>query len=249
MSRLRRRAAGRAAASRPTDADQTCAACTRSIEDPVRLPRAAARRGRRRPGRVGDGLARRPARCSATPPWPWTRPTSRACAARAARHLPRRACDATVAALEAAGRHARRRGRSATTRSRRWSPRSPRCDAREVIILTRPHVVARVLPRRLDLAGPPQARRAGAAPARARELRRAGRRGRRHLRVLRWHSSAAARVHPRTHRPVLGVVGLRGPRAAPSRASTGSWTSEEFAGAMTERVHPLGELDLGAGRR
>ena len=33
----------------------------------------------------------------------------------------------------------------------------------------------RVLPPRLDLAGPPQARRAGAAPARAPELRRAGR--------------------------------------------------------------------------
>ena len=48
-------------------------------------------------------------------------------------------------------------------------------QAAEVIILTRKHVVARVLPRRLDLAGPPQARRADPAPAGARELRRAGR--------------------------------------------------------------------------
>ena len=51
-------------------------------------------------------------------------------------------------------------------------------DGREAIILTRSHVVSRVLPPRLDLPGPSQDRRARAAPARARELRRAGRRRR-----------------------------------------------------------------------
>ncbi len=51
-------------------------------------------------------------------------------------------------------------------------------DGREAIILTRLPRGRGVLPRRLDLPGPPQDRRPGAPPARARELRRAGRRRR-----------------------------------------------------------------------
>ena len=59
-----------------------------------------------------------------------------------------------------------------------------RVDGREAIILTRSARGRRVLPRRLDLPGPPQDRRPGAAPARARELRRAGRRRRGRHRAL-----------------------------------------------------------------
>ena len=88
---------------------------------------------------------------------------------------PGRACRSTLEAL------ARAPAPTPTARSSTSDPvealarRSPRSTAARSIILTRPHVVSEFFHRRLDLARPPQDRRPGAPPARARELRRAGR--------------------------------------------------------------------------
>ena len=108
---------------------------------------------------------------------------------------------------------------------------------------------AGLLPPRLDLTRSPQARRPGAAPARARELRRAGRRGRRHLGVL-TRAALPTSPSPATRPPTTRPSGTGGPpRAARSpSANFGGPLDASFREAMTRARPGAGCADAGSSR-
>ena len=167
----RRRRPGAVAARRTRRPRSATTCCCRS-----RTPR---RGSRPRWARSAAGLHDR---ARALPLDPTT--TSRRSARRAS-GVAAATCAQTLDGAPRRRRHGRRARSSTTTRSRRSRATVAEVDGREAIILTRSARGLGVLPRRLDLARPAQDRRPGAPPARARELRRAGRQRRGRHRPLR----------------------------------------------------------------
>ena len=141
---------------------------------------------------------------------------------------------ATLEALHAAGRRGRRRDRRRGPGRGTRRDRGRRVDGREAIILTRSHVVSEFFHVRLVLARPPRDRRTGAAPARARELRRAGRAPERASRAC----DGSRLRGPGTPRERLGAH-PGGDRPTGSPSSTGRCAWARTTGTAPCSTYPL----------